>query len=309
MDQPKVDRLLRLMMLLTANRGNTVNDLSDRLGITARSVYRYIDTLREAGFVIKKNNNFYRIDKSSPYLKEISNLVHFTEEEALVLKSAIESIDENNLIKQNLKKKLYTVYNYRILAETVTKGKNARNINVLVDAMQQEKQVMVKGYSSANSKKVSDRLIEPFAFTTNYIQMWAFETATGNNKLFKVSRMNRVEICETSWQSKELHKAGSLDVFRISSNQHLPVKLNMSLRAASLLTEEYPLAEKYLQCINDNHWVFEARVCSYDGVGRFVSGLLGEIFQIEPDEFKQHIISKLENNLMNLKNNLKKDSS
>ena len=197
MDQPKVDRLLRLMMLLTANRGNTVNDLSDRLGITARSVYRYIDSLREAGFVIKKNNNFYRIDKSSPYLKEISNLVHFTEEEALVLKSAIESIDENNLIKQNLKKKLYTVYNYRILAETVTKGKNARNINVLVDAMQQEKQVMVKGYSSANSKKVSDRLIEPFAFTTNYIQMWAFDTASGNNKLFKVSRMNRVEICET----------------------------------------------------------------------------------------------------------------
>lgn len=309
MDQPKVDRLLRLMMLLTANRGNTVNDLSDRLGITARSVYRYIDTLRGAGFVIKKNNNFYRIDKSSPYLKEISNLVHFTEEEALVLKSAIESIDENNLIKQNLKKKLYTVYNYRILAETVTKGKNARNINVLVDAMQQEKQVMVKGYSSANSKKVSDRLIEPFAFTTNYIQMWAFDTASGNNKLFKVSRMNRVEICETPWQSKELHKAGSLDVFRISSNQHLPVKLNMSLRAASLLTEEYPLAEKYLQCINDNHWVFEAGVCSYDGVGRFVSGLLGEIFQVEPDEFKQHIISKLENNLMNLKNNLKKDIS
>jgi len=87
MDQPKVDRLLRLMMLLTANRGNTVNDLSDRLGITARSVYRYIDTLREAGFVIKKNNNFYRIDKSSPYLKEISNLVHLPKKKPGCLKA------------------------------------------------------------------------------------------------------------------------------------------------------------------------------------------------------------------------------
>lgn len=309
MDQPKVERLLRLMMLLTSNRSNTVSDLSGRLGITERSVYRYIDTLREAGFVLKKDGSYFRIDKSSPYFKEISSLVHFTEEEAWVLKSAIESIDENNLIKQNLKKKLYTVYNYRILADTVSKGKNARNINALVEAMEAERQVIIRGYSSANSKRVSDRLIEPFAFTTNYIQMWAFETATGNNKLFKVSRMNRVEICETSWQSKELHKAGSLDVFRISSNQHLPVKLNMSLRAASLLTEEYPLAEKYLQCINDNHWIFEAGVCSYDGVGRFVSGLLGEMYRIEPEEFKQHIISKLENNLMNFKNNLKKDNS
>lgn len=297
------------MMMLTANRTHAVNDLAERLNITERSVYRYIDSLRLAGFVVKKENNCYCIDKSSPYFKDISSLVHFTEEEALVLKSAIESIDENNLIKQNLKKKLYTVYNYRILAETVTKGKNARNINVLVDAMEQEKQVMVKGYSSANSKKVSDRLIEPFAFTTNYIQMWAFDTASGSNKLFKVSRMNRVEICETPWQSKELHKAGRLDVFRISSNLNLSVKLHMSLRAASLLTEEYPLAEKYLQCINDNHWIFETQVCSYNGVGRFVSGLLGEIFQIEPDEFKQHIISKLENNLLILKNNLKKDSS
>lgn len=309
MDQPKVDRLLRLMMLLTANRGNTVNDLSDRLGITARSVYRYIDTLREAGFVIKKNNNFYRIDKSSPYLKEISNLVHFTEEEALVLKSAIESIDENNLIKQNLKKKLYTVYNYRILADTVSKGKNARNINALVEAMEEEKQVIIRGYSSANSKRVNDRLTEPFAFTTNYIQVWAFDTVSETNKLFKISRMNGVEVCETPWQSKARHATARIDVFRISSTESLPVKLTMSLRAASLLTEEYPLAEKYLQCINDNHWVFEAGVCSYDGVGRFVSGLLGEIFQIEPDEFKQHIISKLENNLMNLKNNLKKDIS
>lgn len=169
MFQPKLERLLRLMMLLTSNSTNTLAQLADKLNTSERSIYRYIDTFKEAGFVIKKNNNVFRIDKSSPYFKDISQLVHFTEEEAYILKSAIESIDENNLIKQNLKKKLYTVYDYNILAETVVKGKNAFNVNKLVEAIEQKKKVLLRNYSSANSNEVSNRIVEPFKFTTNYI--------------------------------------------------------------------------------------------------------------------------------------------
>jgi len=114
MDQPKLERLLRLMKMLTANTSLTVDEIADKLGISSRSVYRYIDTFREAGFVVKKTNNCPKLDKSSHYFKDISQLIHFTEEEAYILKSAIESIDENNLLKQNLKKKLYTIYDYNI---------------------------------------------------------------------------------------------------------------------------------------------------------------------------------------------------
>ena len=56
MDQPKLERLLRLMKLLTANSYLTVENIAEKLGITTRSVYRYIDTFRSAGFVIKKKN-------------------------------------------------------------------------------------------------------------------------------------------------------------------------------------------------------------------------------------------------------------
>ncbi len=54
MDQPKLERLLRLMKLLTANNSLTVDEIAAKLSISQRSVYRYIDTFREAGFVIKK---------------------------------------------------------------------------------------------------------------------------------------------------------------------------------------------------------------------------------------------------------------
>ena len=50
--------------------------------MSRRTVYRYIDTFREAGFVIKKSGNCIRLDKESPHFRDISQLVHFTEEEA-----------------------------------------------------------------------------------------------------------------------------------------------------------------------------------------------------------------------------------
>src|SRR5690606_19916764 len=129
-----------------ANHSLTVEEMAERLSISPRSVYRYIDTFRQAGFVLKKMDNYIKLDSSSPYFKDISELIHFTEEEAYILKSAIESIDDNNLLKQNLKKKLYTVYVYKILAETIVNGRHSRNVRQLVQAMEQQKTVLLKNY-------------------------------------------------------------------------------------------------------------------------------------------------------------------
>lgn len=300
MFQPKLERLLRLMMLLTSNSTNTLAQLADKLNTSERSIYRYIDTFKEAGFVIKKNNNVFRIDKSSPYFKDISQLVHFTEEEAYILKSAIESIDENNLIKQNLKKKLYTVYDYNILAETVVKGKNAFNVNKLVEAIEQKKKVLLRNYSSANSNEVSNRIVEPFKFTTNYIQIWAYEASTRKNKLFKISRIAEVNLLPNDWEFENEHKTGFIDVFRISSENQVDVSIELSLRAANLLVEEYPLAERHLEKLADNKWRFNTQVSSFEGIGRFIMGLMNEIAIVSPQELKEFIYTRLKQNLNNL---------
>ncbi len=293
MDQPKLQRLLRLMMLLTANNTYTVLGLAKRLDTTTRTIYRYIDTFRDSGFVIKKNGNVYKIDKSSPYFKDISSLVHFTEEEAYILKSAIESIDENNLIKQNLKKKLYTIYNYKVLAETVVKSKNINNVNRIIEAIEGEKMVELNNYSSAHSHNITNRTVEPFAFTTNYVQVWAYEPKSGKNKLFKLSRIAEVNLLEKKWKNKQKHNAGFIDIFRISSNSQTRVKLKLSLRAATLLMEEYPLSEKKLIKITDNNWVLDAQVCSYEGIGRFVMGLLSEIEIIDTPELLEFVKKRI----------------
>ena len=295
MDQPKIERLLRLMMMLTANNRYSVEELAERLETSPRTIYRYIDTFKEAGFLITKQGDCFRLDKKSKYFKDISQLVHFTEEEAYILNSAIESIDPTNTIKQNLKAKLASVYDFKMLAECVVKGENARNVNSLIEAIENKKQVILKNYTSGHSKKVSDRVIEPLSFTTNYIQVWGYEVSSGKNKLFKLSRIGSVEVLENDWAYEREHSVGMMDIFRITSFEKIPIKLKLGLMASSLLVEEYPMAEKYLSPVlgESGSSILDINVCGYEGVGRFVLGLLDDIEILEGEGLKEFLRERM----------------
>ena len=70
MDQPKLERMLRLMKLMTGNINYTVNDLAERLDTSYRSIYRYIETFKEAGFVVQTlDGGVYKLGKESRYFK------------------------------------------------------------------------------------------------------------------------------------------------------------------------------------------------------------------------------------------------
>lgn len=289
MDQPKIERMLRLMKMLTANTTYTVDEIADRLDMSRRTVYRYIDTFREAGFVIKKSGSYIRLDKESPHFKDISQLVHFTEEEAVILKRAIESIDDTNLLKQNLKRKLYSVYDNKILADTIVRGSNAATVHALIEAIEQQKQVILKDYRSSHGGAVRNRIVEPFAFTTNYVQVWCYDTESHSCKLFKLSRIGSVEITNEAWQWQQSHERGFIDVFRMNGNKRHPIRLKMGMLAHNLLIEEYPLAEEYLTATDDGGWMLSTEVASYAGVARFVVGLMDDIQIIDTPELKQYI--------------------
>lgn len=290
MDQPKIERMLRLMKMLTANVEYSVDDIAARLDMSRRTIYRYIDTFRDAGFVIKKSGQCIRLDKESPHFKDISQLVHFTEEEAVILKSAIESIDDTNLLKQNLKRKLYAVYDNKTLADTVVKGKNAPNIRNLIEAIEEERQVILHGYQSAHGSAVRDRRVEPFAFTTNYVQVWCYDAEDGRCKLFKSSRIGSVELTETPWEHKADHQEGFIDIFRLhGENARTRVQLELGLLAYNLLVEEYPLAERDLKPLGEGRWLLDTEVAGMAGVGRFVVGLLDDIRIIDSPELKAYL--------------------
>lgn len=291
MDQPKLERLLHLMMLMSANTCYTIEELAERMETSSRSIYRYIDTFRGAGFTIYKEGPYVRMGKESPFFKDISQLIHFSKEEAYMLHQAIEAIDNNNQIKQNLKKKLASVYNSKIIAESVVKGQYADSIRRLIDAYEKKKQVILHNYSSAHGQTVSDRLVEPFAFTTNYVEVWCYEPPSQRNKLFRISRIGSVEILNTNWNYETLHNEGFTDIFRMSSfeGKKHPVTLQLNRRAYNILIEEYPLAERETQQISSDSWLLKTEVSNYIGITRFVLGLAADITIIDSAELKEYI--------------------
>ena len=290
MDQPKIERLLRLMKMLTANVEYSVDDIAERLDMSRRTIYRYIDTFRDAGFVIKKRGNCIRLDKESPHFKDISQLVHFTEEEAVILRRAIESIDDTNLLKQNLKRKLYSVYDSGTLADTIVKGQNSSNVHSLIEAIENHKQVILHNYQSSHS--VRDRIVEPFAFTTNYVNVWCYDIEDNCCKIFKTARIGSVELSDIEWQHREQHKENFIDIFRMiasSDSELIAVKLKLGRLSYNLLMEEYPLAERYISTLDKDHWLLNTQVANLQGVGRFVIGLMDDIEIIESPELKEYI--------------------
>lgn len=297
MDQPKIERLLRLMKLLTANTTYNVDQLAERLSMSRRTVYRYIDTFREAGFVIKKTGDCIRLDKESPHFRDISQLVHFTEEEAVILKNAIENIDDTNLLKQNLKRKLYSVYDNKTLADTVVRGKNAPNIRRLIEAIEEERQAVLHGYQSPHGGEVRDRRVEPFAFTTNYVQVWCYDAEDGRNKLFKTSRIGSVTLGE-AWEHAAEHREGFIDAFRLHGERRIRVRLELGMLAYNLLCEEYPLAERDLTPAGEGRWLLDTEVAGMAGIGRFVAGLLDDIRIVDAPELETHLRRYLTDNAL-----------
>lgn len=290
MDQPKVERLLRLMKLMTGNVNYTVNDLAECLGTTYRSIYRYIETFKDAGFVVHKlDGGVYKLGKESPYFKDISQLVHFTDEEAHIVNRLIDGLDDTNMLKQNLRKKLTSVYNCTAVANCIVKGANAQNVNHLVEAISEHRQVVLKGYASSHTGVVRDRVVEPFGFTTNYVQVWCYEPESDMNKLFKTARIGSVEILSEEWQHAEDHNRGYIDIFRMTGFELQRVKLELGMLARNLLVEEYPLAERDITPLGDGRWLLDTEVCNYVGVGRFVMGLMDDIRIVGSPEFEAYI--------------------
>ena len=302
MDQPKLERLLRLMKLMTGNVNYTVNDLAERLDTSYRSIYRYIETFKDAGFVVQKlDGGVYKLGKESRYFKEISQLVHFTDEEAHIVNQLIEALDDTNSLKQNLRRKLTTVYNCTSMASSIVRGKNASNVNRLLDAIENRRQVVLVDYASSHTGVARNRLVEPFGFTTNYVQAWCYEVESGMNKLFKVSRIGSVEVLDMEWQSESLHNQGYIDIFRMTGFSQHRVQLRLGMLAHNLLIEEYPLSERDITQVDSAHWLLDTMVCNYVGVGRFVMGLMDDIEIVDSAEFKAYIIDYIESQIRKMR--------
>ena len=63
---------LKLILLLTENKNYTAQDLADKLNITRRNLYNYLEYLRFSGFDVQKSGVYYRLGRSSAFFRKLT---------------------------------------------------------------------------------------------------------------------------------------------------------------------------------------------------------------------------------------------
>jgi proteasome accessory factor C len=288
MDQEKMQRLLRLLMLLAGQRYYSLQEIVGIIESSDRTVYRYLETFEASGFVLDRNEGKYRLKKDYAATSSLQNLMHFSEEEVLILYDTLALIEGTSPVKEQLIRKLNVLYDYKALAQMQQRD-DLTKIQLLSDAIRNKKQVNLKSYRSSNSDKITDRKVEPFDYLPDYRSIWCYEYESKSCKQFKLARIHEIELIERAWQNEQMHKIHFTDAFRISSLQPIDkIEARLSLKAYNLLIEEFPLSREFLNEVNGIYQL-KIPVAGYQGVGRFVMGLPGEIEVIGTSGFKNFL--------------------
>lgn len=280
---------LDLMLLMAENRAYTVKQLCDRLDISRRSLYYYLDFFRQVGFTVEKRGTVYSLDKSSPFFAKLFKTLHFTEDEAIIIRRLLARTTDSSLQVRHLRHKLDRLYDLDILDDVALSERSGHNVSVLYDAIKLKNKAIIHRYSSPHSNTVTSRVVEPFMFLADNNEVRCYEISTGMNKTFKVARMDSVEMLLDPWEHEDAHRCMFTDIFMFSAEQMMPVELRLNRLAYNLLMEEYPRAARYVVPDGDRHWLLRLDVCSYLGVGRFVLGLFEDIEVLGGEGFSKYI--------------------
>lgn len=289
MRHDKLERELQLLLLLIENYRYTVPEICEKIGISRRNLYYYLEFFRDAGFIVENHRPYYLIRKDSPWFKKIDAAVHFTEDEAILMRRLLEKVDDGSQQIAHLLRKLDKLYDLDIINPVEIRERQAANASVIYEAIKQKRAVVLKNYASPHSDTVSDRRVEPFLFMNGNQDVRCFEYASKMNKTFKLSRIQEVEMLDLSWSNESKHINIHTDIFMFSAEEEQIVKLRMGRLSTYILREEYPKSERYIEQEDESHWLCELPVCSFLGVGRFVIGLMEDIEVLENDAFRQYL--------------------
>lgn len=289
MRHDKLERELQLLLLLIENYRYTVPEICEKIGISRRNLYYYLEFFRDAGFIVENHRPYYLIRKDSPWFKKIDAAVHFTEDEAILMRRLLEKVDDGSQQIAHLLRKLDKLYDLDIINPVEIRERQAANASVIYEAIKQKRAVVLKNYASPHSDTVSDRRVEPFLFMNGNQDVRCYEYASKMNKTFKLSRIQEVEMLDLSWSNESKHINIHTDIFMFSAEVEQIVKLRMGRLSTYILREEYPKSERYIEQEDESHWLCELPVCSFLGIGRFVIGLMEDIEVLENDAFRQYL--------------------
>lgn len=280
-ENPRTIRVLKLVFLLCGSRSYSLNELKERLSVSDRTIYRDLETLENVGFSIGCKEGRYRID---PTTRSSQVVRLFNDDNIAHDDAAGYGHDSYNLSEP-------AVDYGSPLNDGLTKI--LEYVKIIWNAIHTKKAILMTNYRSSNGRNISNRLVEPFKFSPETQSMWAFEPDSSKCKQFKVTRLSNVEILNQDWKFEKQHKLPFTDIFNLSAEEPIDIiKLELPLNAYNLMVEEFPKSKAFIS--DENPFVITVPVAGYEGIGRFVMGLIDSIKVINSEKFKAYLKEKMQ---------------
>jgi predicted DNA-binding transcriptional regulator YafY len=134
--------------------------------------------------------------------------------------------------------------------------------------------------------------VEPLGFHENYSHLRAYEPAGKKIKVFKLERISEIILLDKPQKYKNILQNEIADVFGIIGNEPVEILLKLSMRAYLLLREEFPHSLPFLIEENQNYF-FSGTVNGFQGVSRFILGLLDEVEVIRTESLREYLQQKI----------------
>ena len=287
-NQHKILRVLQLISLLKKEPAKSIRFLSGILESTDRTVYRYLDLVKELGFELQKDqNNKFLIIGNDDF-----ETVSFSNEEASLLRDLVLSTGKESKLKDTLLKKIYLQSELAIQGNQILRANIGKMVTKINTAIRENKRALLKSYHSINTQKISDRVIEPISLTDNYNSICGFEIETKTNKYYNLERITEVILLNEQQEFQKLHQLDKMDVFGFSklNGKRFRVELTLTLKAYILLKEEYPKIGKYIKKDkNSDIYNLKIEVNNPKPITRFILGLKEDIEVTGSKSFLKHL--------------------
>lgn len=287
-NQNKILRVLQLISLLKKQPAKSIRFLAGILESTDRTVYRYLDLIKELGFELNKDhNNKFQIKSDEEYQS-----IAFSNEEAVLLRDLVLSIGKENKLRDSLLQKIYLQSELAIQSNNILKANLGKMVEKINSSISQNKRIILKGYHSINTQSISDRIIEPIALTDNYNSVCGFEVETKLNKYYNLERITEIILLDENQKFIDLHHLDEMDVFGFSeiNGEKFIVELSISLRAYVLLKEQYPKIEKHIiKQKNSEKYNLLIEVNNPKPITRFILGLPNDVQILGSKNFVEYI--------------------
>ncbi len=291
---PRARIALLLRVLIDSPNRYTVRDLAARYGVSADTIEGDFAAFRAAGFEIKPDEKFrYAFIRDKPY-QRLKDLLHFSEEDQALLYQAIDNLPNQTERHRRLKSKLGSLYDFGRLGHAYLRKPYLNKVDLLEQARQEKKQVVLENYHSSSSGTVEDRTVEPFHVSPENDMVQTYDVVKKKVNHFRISRFVRVRILDAPWQFEGHHNIRYTDPFRIVGNDNDPVMVHLRLGvgACNELTERFPLTKNYIEeTAKKGVYDFQCRVNSqFLGLSNFILGFHHQGIEIiEPDALREHL--------------------